>query len=302
MARATITCVMPARNAETTILAAVRSTLRALPADGILLVRDDGSTDETLARARSVRDSRLHVIEGDSIGIARSMNDLVARTETAFVARMDADDICLPWRFRVQRRAIASVDIHFSPWLHWRSGTPLVKPAMTRTLDGTVAALALLVENPFLNPSMFARTEALLQVGGCRDVASEDYDLWLRAAAFGLRLQRSGRPTVVYRRHTAQITQQGAWRERRAENSLVMHAWHDLTRTLIGVAPSWFSWRRAGFPFDGVPHSLAEDIARFRAVVAEAEGHGHAEVLRCLTAMEQRAMRAGRSMPGTTGG
>ncbi len=286
---------MPARNAAATIGAAVYSTLRALPDDGLLIVRDDGSTDGTADVLRRIRDRRLSVLVGDPIGIARSANALLDAVDTPFMCRMDADDICLPWRFRAQRSVLDSADLAFSPWLRWRSGTALVKPAMTRRLDGDVARLELLVENPFLHSSMIGRTGSIRAIGAYRDVASEDYDLWLRAATAGLRLRRSGPPVVLYRRHPRQTSQQSAWLAQRSASTLVLDAWSVLAKQLLGIVPGWFTWRRDGFPANAVPPDVSADIARMRATVLDASGSGAAEVLACLRRMERRAGSAATS-------
>ncbi|PZF63320.1 polypeptide N-acetylgalactosaminyltransferase [Curtobacterium sp. MCBD17_013] len=286
----TITCVMPARNAAGTVGTAVRTVLRALPEDGELLVRDDGSTDDTLGVLERIRDARLRVLVGPSVGIAAGMNTLLDEVTAPVVARMDADDVCAPFRFRRQLALLRSADLVFAPAVDWLPGTPVARPQPLRRLSAAAAPFALLLENPFMNPTMTARTRLIRDLGGCRSVASEDYDLWLRAAGAGLRLVRDRVPAVLYRRHPGQITAQSWWRAARADTELVHEAFDALALATVGFRPSWFAWRRAGLPAGGAPDGIGEELRRFRGAVAVLPAGQRRPLLRRIALMERRAL------------
>src|SRR5690606_12676863 len=72
--------------------------------------------------------------------------------------------------------------------------------------------LHLLLTNPVAHPTLMARRSALERVGGYREVPTEDYDLWLRLAAGGARLERQALPGLAYRMHPGQITASATWR------------------------------------------------------------------------------------------
>src|SRR5699024_5894599 len=114
--------------AADTIGAAVRSTLRALPADAELVVGDDGSTDDTLARLDDIQDPRLRVTPGPGRGVAATLNALLSGVDSEFVARMDADDVVLPGRFARQLRALEDHDAVFTTVAEWR-GSGLPRPS-----------------------------------------------------------------------------------------------------------------------------------------------------------------------------
>lgn len=122
-----LSVIMPARNAAVHIRTALTSTLRALPPDAELVVLDDASDDDTEQILHEVPDSRLRVIRSESnLGVAESLNRLLDATDSQYVARMDADDVCFPWRFRVQRRQIANLDFSFTATLFLaESGRPV---------------------------------------------------------------------------------------------------------------------------------------------------------------------------------
>lgn len=206
--------ILPVLNGEKHVGQAVRSTLRAMPDDAVLAVCNDGSTDRTAAILQGVEDPRLKVIDHlNRQGIADSLNELIDATDSEFVARMDGDDICLPWRFRLQvrqmKRPIAGT---FSTMLTLRAGR--IKPDLPIRLSSRAVEAALLLENPLAHPTAMLRRDALVGAGRYRYSAAEDYDLWLRMAANRAPLERSATPTVVYRVHDSQTTRSVDWVER----------------------------------------------------------------------------------------
>lgn len=265
----TVTVGIIARNARDTIRTAVRSALRD-PLVERVVVWDDGSDDGTSGALDDLAGPRLLVAgTDDNRGIPASRNALLELVDTPYLAWLDADDVCLPWRFRTQLTTLdRGYDLAFTPVIEWLDGTPLVRPQRAARLSPAASPLHLLIGNPFMNPTMITRTSVLHDLGGYRTVASEDYDLWLRAAAAGLRLHRAARPTVIYRRHPGQTTQQTAWRDSRGANSLVEEAFERVADETLGFVPSWFRWLRAGRPSDAVPATLGEDADRFDRAAA----------------------------------
>lgn len=260
----TVTVGIIARNARGTIRTAVGSALREQLVERVI-VWDDGSDDGTSDVLGDLAGPRL-LLAGtpENRGIPASRNALLGLVDTPYLAWLDADDVCLPCRFRTQLRTLdGGYDIAFTPVIEWLHRTPLVRPQVVQSLSPQASPFHLLIGNPFMNPTMLTRTDVLHDLGGYRDVASEDYDLWLRAASAGLRLHRAARPTVVYRRHAGQTTQQSAWRASRGANTLVEEAFGRLADETVGFVPSWFRWLRAGRPGDAVPETLAEHTDRF---------------------------------------
>src|SRR5690348_13931882 len=95
-----VSVVMTAYNAEHTIAAAITSIQRQRFSDFELIIVDDGSTDGTVAAVNRVADRRVRLLRNESnLGISRSANRGIAAARGEFIARMDADDVCLPTRF-----------------------------------------------------------------------------------------------------------------------------------------------------------------------------------------------------------
>ena len=212
-----LSVILPARNAEGTVEQAVRSTLRAMPRDAELVVLNDRSSDRTGEVLGAIDDRRLRVIEGPGEGVGAALTMLLEKTDSRWVARMDADDITLPWRFADARRALrAGADLVFAPTIELRGRIPV--PSVPLSIRPDAFGLHLLLTNPVSHPTLVARRAALDEVGGYRNVPSEDYDLWLRCAAAGQTLRRVWRWGLIYRIHPGQVTASDQWRKA---------SWHD---------------------------------------------------------------------------
>lgn len=214
-----LSVLMPVKNGERYLYSAVASTLRALPSDAQLVVLDDGSTDQTPSVLGSLDCPRLvRHRTTSSKGIAAGLNFLLDNTDSEFVARMDADDIALPWRFKRQLSAIRGADFIFSAIVFMNeSGRPL-RPDIPGPIGTTAAPLHLATASCMCHPTLFARRSAL-QENYYRNVAAEDYDLWLRLVAEGLRVARDPLPAIKYRLHSAQVSQSKEWKDWRAADS-----------------------------------------------------------------------------------
>ncbi len=82
---------------------AIESILSQTYSDFEFIIVDDCSTDNSLEIIKSYKDSRISIIKNEvNMGITKSLNRALAVSKGEFVARMDADDICLPERFEKQ--------------------------------------------------------------------------------------------------------------------------------------------------------------------------------------------------------
>ena len=98
-----ITVAMPAYNAASHLLEAIESILAQSFEDFELLVVDDGSTDNTLALAKSFDDKRIRVeLLPSNKGRATARNMALGRARGRYLAWMDADDIAMPHRLEAQ--------------------------------------------------------------------------------------------------------------------------------------------------------------------------------------------------------
>ncbi len=82
---------------------AIESVLNQTYIDFEFIIIDDCSTDNSLEIIKTYKDERIVVLENDeNLGITKSLNRGLKIAKGEYIARMDADDICLPERFEKQ--------------------------------------------------------------------------------------------------------------------------------------------------------------------------------------------------------
>ena len=180
--------MMPVRDGAATVVSAVASTLFAMPSDAQLVIWDDASTDGTRALIESMIDPRIRLITSDQVrGSGFARRAILEATDSEFVANIDADDLSLPWRFRVTNRVLREHDMVFSTALLFGQGQV---PRMTwpARLPAESVRVILSLMNPLVHSTMAARRKVLDAAGGYSDLKmASDYGLWLRCAANGVR-------------------------------------------------------------------------------------------------------------------
>ncbi|WP_244930158.1 glycosyltransferase [Nocardioides sp. W7] len=230
---------MPVRNGGHHLRRALRSTLRALPADAQLVVCDDGSSDSTPQSLGAFADSRLVILRNErSMGVSATLNRIIDETDSQYVARMDADDVCFPWRFRLQLRQAQGAAAVFSSVVLMRG--MLFKPQAPIRLSTDVLRVSLLMSNPLSHPTAFLTRAAVETVGGYRDTPAEDYDLWLRLLAHGYKVERFAPPTIAYRIHDGQVTRSPEWMAKREQDAILRESYEEEA----GENAPWFAQLR----------------------------------------------------------
>ena len=145
-----------------------------------------------------------------------SLNQLLAEARAPLVARMDADDVCHPDRFHLQKQFLdaktdygvvgtrcTDIDENGRPW-------PILSPPHPLTHEGFLAAIDR--GEPLLcHPSVMYRRKLVLGVGGYHGAFRhcEDLDLWLRLATV-TRLGNVAEQLLNYRHYADQVSSRHA--------------------------------------------------------------------------------------------
>jgi hypothetical protein len=207
-----VSVVLPVRNGERHLDAALASLHAQTWSNWELVAIDDGSTDATpelLARA-AADDERVRVFRQDARGLVAALQRGTAEARGPYLARMDADDESTPTRLAHQ---VAHLEANPAVVLVGGSFDVVDDAgARLRTEPALVAhddlRRELYVRNAFAHGSVMLRRSALDLAAGYRDdrPAAEDYDLWRRLAGLG---ELTNLPEVVYRWRTnpAGVTQ-----------------------------------------------------------------------------------------------
>jgi glycosyltransferase involved in cell wall biosynthesis len=105
--RARVSVVIPLFNKATTIRRAVLSVLAQTEPAFELIVVDDGSTDDSMARLSTITDSRLRLMGQDNAGPGAARNAGAAHGTAPLLAFLDADD---DWEPAFLSRAVAALE------------------------------------------------------------------------------------------------------------------------------------------------------------------------------------------------
>ena len=212
MQAARVDVLIPAYNAERTLVAAIRSIQDQTVRDIRLIVVNDGSTDRTgeLLREIAAADPRVVVIDTPNRGIVSALNLALAQATAPIIARHDADDLAFPDRFA---RQLAYLDQHpdciavGGDVYHIDDTGRRTGWATSFAGDVKPDADAIPAVEPYLmHPFLMIRRDAFVRAGGYRYVLhAEDADLYWRLLGQG-RLYTLPDPMGEYRVHAGSIS------------------------------------------------------------------------------------------------
>jgi glycosyltransferase involved in cell wall biosynthesis len=183
-----ISVVIPAHNAERTILETIESVQKQTFSDFEVIVIDDGSTDQTRELVESIADERVKLFSYQNGGVAVARNRGISHATGEFIALLDADDLWTPDKLELQLAALQKypeAGIAYS-WTYFKYEEDEYSYAdKSSFFEGNVYA-DLLVKNFLHNGSNpLIRRKAIESVGefdpAC--VPCEDWDFYLRIAA-----------------------------------------------------------------------------------------------------------------------
>ena len=212
-----ISILMPVRNEERYLQATLDSLFRQTCTDWELIAVDDGSSDGTasiLAEAART-DKRVQIIRREGGGLVAALNIGLEACRAPLLARLDGDDICHPRRFERQAAfldaqpeigLVASAFRHF-PRTGLKQGMVDYESWQNGLTDHALVIRDLLVESPFVHPSIMTRRSIMADLGGYQDNGwPEDYDLWLRMAMRGVQFARLPQTLLFWRDHPQRAT------------------------------------------------------------------------------------------------
>lgn len=208
---------MPVYNGEKYIRETIESVLNQSYVDFEYIVIDDGSTDVTKDIVSNFSDHRIKLIEANHGGIVQALNLGLERSSGEYIVRIDADDVCEPYRFET---LITYMENNKNVVLcgSWATkideqGNVLGKFEYSPVEDKDIRKYSIL-HNPFIHPSVIMRKDIVTQVGGYRKFKhTEDYELWTRVLRVG-KGHNIPEALIRYRIHVSQVTRKANIRMR----------------------------------------------------------------------------------------
>lgn len=204
-----ISVVMPVWNGSKHLREAIDSILAQTEGNFEFLIIDDGSTDDTISIIESYCDERITLIRQEHEGIVVALNRGVAEAKAGLIARMDADDIAYPSRFRQQlellRKNPSAVLCHTQIRI---IGEERYVTRAGRFVRGeSLTLLRMCHQCPIVHPTVMFRKAAFLASGGYlpEERHAEDFGLWGRMIRQGGVVGIS-RPLLCFRVHQGSIS------------------------------------------------------------------------------------------------
>lgn len=195
---ALVSVIIPAFNAETYIIEAIKSVLAQDYSPLEILLVDDGSTDGTVELVRE-RFPQVRIISQPNAGVAVARNTGLAAATGDFVCLLDADDGWFPGKLQAQ---VAYLQAHpeagavYHAWRVWMPESDgqfrrlQVSPPQDATAIDTEKSgwiyPRLLMDCIVHTSTIMIRREWVEKVGFFRAelINGEDYDYWLRLSRF----------------------------------------------------------------------------------------------------------------------
>lgn len=210
-----VSIVLPCHNAAPFLRAALDSALAQTHRELEIVAVDDGSSDDTgaILREAAARDERVRVLVNERrLGIIHALNSAVAEAGGDFVARMDGDDLLDPARIATQLETLErqpDIGVVGSSTMVIDEQDRPIGPRRVRFTHPAAADFLGLFAIPVMHPTIMARTE-VMRAFPYRDAPeclhAEDYDLFTRMLAGGVRLINIDKPLYMIRTHPGGVS------------------------------------------------------------------------------------------------
>ena len=209
--------ILPTYNAENFITECLDSLLNQTFSDFCILAVNDASTDNTgkILEDYAAKDTRLRVYhfsenQGEPAVMQFAM-DMLNYMNVEYVARMDADDICVPHRFERQVQYLdkhPEIDILGSNALLFNDGQTdkTTKISTLPLLDKDIKAHFSLARDHIINPSSMWRHSSIkaLNINYAQTATAPDFHMWVQCALHKKTFANLPEPLLLYRLHPGQ--------------------------------------------------------------------------------------------------
>lgn len=179
-----VSVVMSVYNGEKYLREAIDSVLNQTFSDFEFIIINDGSSDKSLSIIQSYNDKRIVLIDNDgNKGLIFSLNKGLEIAKGKYIARMDADDINLPERFKKQvdfLESNTSIGVLGCDYISFAENSSQIVKSIH---DKFKIKSFLLFTATMCHPTLMLRKQILVDNNlnyseNAKHV--EDYDLWCR--------------------------------------------------------------------------------------------------------------------------
>jgi len=192
-----ISVIMSVFNDEKNIESSVNSILQQTYENFELLVRDDGSIDQTRKILDSIRDERLKIYTSSkNIGLTKSLNLLIKKSKGTLIARQDSDDISLDDRFEIQVKKLINDNYDAVLSRAFVKDSNSVRPNFSHYLP---KKYLIKFKNPFIHGTLLIRKRVLIDLGMYDEnfIFAQDYKLMKSLIENSIRFKVIKKPLYI---------------------------------------------------------------------------------------------------------
>jgi len=283
--RPTVSVVIPCYNYAKYLVQAVESVLAQTWQDFEILVVDDGSTDDSLAVARSLE--RRHgkrglrvIAQANSGQPAISRNNAIRQARGRFVLPLDADDMLAPTcvaRMVEVLEADATVSMVHGDVLCFEDAKIWYQNSAEWDSQEIAAG------NRQAYASMYRR-EVWDKVGGYRTNVRgyEDWDFWIGCAEAGFKGRRIATPLLFYRTKADGVYHQAVANDGTLRANIVLNHPSMYSLSQREAARAFLEGRSTAAPDLEAKRRIPELLARAEAAMAAGDRRGALDILRLV--------------------
>ncbi len=182
-----------------------------------VIIIDNPERQDVVSYLRQLGSNKIDYYVNDrNLGFVKSLNFGIGKCTGRYIARMDADDISLPYRLEVQYKYLRDNDLDLvaSNFISIdENGDRIATTKLPRTTIGIEMLLKVLPGMP--HPTWLLKKEVYEEVGTYRQIeATEDYDFLTRCVAQGVKMGLVEKPCLYYRVNRNSITQSKKGRQK----------------------------------------------------------------------------------------
>tara|TARA_Y100000389_G_scaffold201337_1_gene243821 strand:+ start:10532 stop:11221 length:690 start_codon:yes stop_codon:yes gene_type:complete len=158
-----VSVIISVFNNQERIAKAINSIINQTYENIEILVIDDGSTDDTLNRIKSLNSQKVKIFTNDkNIGLTKSLNILIKNSKGDFIARQDADDISHPERIAIQLNYIKKYNLDAVGSRANIQNSKIKLPGLSFYFP---MKFQVLFKNPLIHGTLLIRKKSLVNIG-----------------------------------------------------------------------------------------------------------------------------------------
>ncbi|WP_143414826.1 glycosyltransferase [Geobacillus sp. E263] len=202
-----VAVILSTYNAEKYLEDCLQSISNQTYQNFVVNIIDDSSRDNTVSIIRRwcQRDERFRLvaIHEENKGLTKTLNELLSIGDYDYIVRIDADDLMMPERIEKQLQYLENnPDVSVvGSWAIEIDENNLLGKIRKVPLELEKIKELMPKVNPVIHPSVMFRRKDIMSIGGYNENFrfAQDYDLWFRCIANGLKIANLNEPLIKYR-------------------------------------------------------------------------------------------------------